>query len=310
MTTLRSTPSIAARLRRSIAAQVLWLQEERMRLLGLADLRPAGATGRRVEASCRQAAQQARNAQSSFAMQPKAVVLKIDQLLSDVHTVSQVLIPHRIRYSTHTASISLPSPFHHHSLPPPLPSSPPHSLSLIPLSTVPFPFPPSFISALRTRLHYMGLMQKRRKDRARLIERQQAQQQQQLALLQAQARPRHAGVSSSSSSTAPQLSSLHRALLGLVRRKSAILQAYIAKRQTALVPVHRLGDEASSGRAATAAATTAATEWIICHSTTKRTALSRECRPREALQQGGDGGRSWLAITVEVKTVTLVTIAG
>ena len=76
-----------------------------MRLLGLADLRPAGATGRRVEASCRQAAQQARNAQSSFAMQPKAVVLKIDQLLSDVHTVSQVLIPHRIRYSTHTHAL-------------------------------------------------------------------------------------------------------------------------------------------------------------------------------------------------------------
>ena len=116
-------------LRRSIAAQVLWLQEERMRLLGLADLRPAGATGRRVEASCRQAAQQARNAQSSFAMQPKAVVLKIDQLLSDVHTVSQVLIPHRIRYSTHTHIFHLLlSPFLHHSLPPPLPSSTPRAL--------------------------------------------------------------------------------------------------------------------------------------------------------------------------------------
>ena len=110
-----------------------------MRLLGLADLRPAGATGRRVEASCRQAAQQARNAQSSFAMQPKAVVLKIDQLLSDVHTVSQVLIPHRIRYSTHTSSLP---PL---SLPPPLaPSTPPFlsttlALTHPPLPSLPFP---------------------------------------------------------------------------------------------------------------------------------------------------------------------------
>ena len=73
-----------AQLRGSVAAGLRWLQEERMRLIGLAELRPAGAAGRRGGVESRCVAQGGK-----VATQPKGVVLAIDQVMRDVEVASQ-----------------------------------------------------------------------------------------------------------------------------------------------------------------------------------------------------------------------------